>query len=402
MEPLDIRSRTVRLVCLLVTGCATGEAPTGPVEEPPPVLVDAQVVFTTTGATPDADGYRISVDGVDRGAARPNDTTVFELPLGTRELEVSGVQANCDVEGGVDRVIEVFAGATFEFGVDCPLALVGGFTFSRRFGGFADRPFFREFGNGVETELFPGEGGYFSIQVSPDGRRILGQAGGLTGGAIVAAVDGSYRRDVAPSNGTTGAWAPTWIDRDRVAFALQESFGLDYWVARADGSEAFLLLDEEFESFGQSDWWTDASRFVVEVTTFSPQGRFEQDALRVYTSDGSPQHELYATTSNLFDPIYVDALDRVFFTVHDRSRGYFTYSIRPDGADLVELPSPDPSHYIGLSDVTDDGLWILYDSLRPGGGRQLIRARIDFSDPVVVLETTEHLFLNARFTPPSG
>jgi hypothetical protein len=54
---------------------------------------------TTTGLDFDLDGYRVTVDGTDRGAVSPNGTMLIRLDPGTWPLGLGGIAANCAVDG---------------------------------------------------------------------------------------------------------------------------------------------------------------------------------------------------------------------------------------------------------------------------------------------------------------
>jgi hypothetical protein len=79
------------------------------------------VVMTTTGLDLDEDGYRLTVNTVDREAALANGATLILLQPGEVTIEVTGLAANCAMEGPasrsatvVDRVI-----VPMDFAVTC-------------------------------------------------------------------------------------------------------------------------------------------------------------------------------------------------------------------------------------------------------------------------------------------
>ena len=79
----------------------------------PPTTGAVEVIATTTGAEPDADGYSVSVDGEDRGAlAAVGSTTLNQLSPGSHSVGLSGVAANCEVEGDNPIEVAVTAGAS--------------------------------------------------------------------------------------------------------------------------------------------------------------------------------------------------------------------------------------------------------------------------------------------------
>jgi hypothetical protein len=89
-----------------------------------------EVTTQTSGDTPDADGYGVSFDGSDRGAIGSNATiTLSSLPVGSHVVGLTGLSANCQVQGDNLRAVTIAAGATstVTFAVSCvpPAAQVG-------------------------------------------------------------------------------------------------------------------------------------------------------------------------------------------------------------------------------------------------------------------------------------
>jgi hypothetical protein len=89
-----------------------------------------QVNATTSGASTDADGYSITVDGADRGAIGTSaGISVAGLEAGTHEVGLSGIAANCRVQGDNPQSVAITGGAntTVAFAVTCdaPPATVG-------------------------------------------------------------------------------------------------------------------------------------------------------------------------------------------------------------------------------------------------------------------------------------
>jgi hypothetical protein len=80
------------------------------------------ITTQTSGAVPDADGYAISFDGTDRGPIGANAVvTLSNLPPGSHVVGLTGVAANCQVQGDNLRVVTITAGATVAstFAVTC-------------------------------------------------------------------------------------------------------------------------------------------------------------------------------------------------------------------------------------------------------------------------------------------
>jgi len=93
---------------------------------PPPTTGSLRVTTNTTGASPDPDGYTVTVDGVG-GASRPigsaETITFTDLAVGSHGVVLSGIANNCTVTGGgPSQTVNITAGVleTASFSIDCP------------------------------------------------------------------------------------------------------------------------------------------------------------------------------------------------------------------------------------------------------------------------------------------
>src|SRR5207302_2563567 len=84
-----------------------------------------RVTTSTTGASPDVDGYSVAVDNGTSQHIDPNNSTgvtFTDLPVGSHTAVLSGVAANCTVTGGNSKTVNVTAGNTAiaAFDISCP------------------------------------------------------------------------------------------------------------------------------------------------------------------------------------------------------------------------------------------------------------------------------------------
>jgi hypothetical protein len=89
-----------------------------------------EITAQTNGPSPDADGYAVSLDGTDRGPIGANAVlTLSNLTPGSHVVGLTGVAANCQVDGDNLRVVTIVAQATatLTFAVTCvqPPPIVG-------------------------------------------------------------------------------------------------------------------------------------------------------------------------------------------------------------------------------------------------------------------------------------
>ena len=75
------------------------------------------ITATTTGPSPDPDGYTVTLDGTSRGAlATSGEITIEGLTPGPHSMGLSDVSGNCQVEGDNPRTADIPAGGTFSGG----------------------------------------------------------------------------------------------------------------------------------------------------------------------------------------------------------------------------------------------------------------------------------------------
>src|SRR5439155_1228409 len=81
------------------------------------------VTTSTSGGTPDSNGYTVTVTGGGSRAIGTNDSVTFQnLVTGNHTVTLSGIQSNCSVSGGASRPVTVTTGppVSVAFTVDCP------------------------------------------------------------------------------------------------------------------------------------------------------------------------------------------------------------------------------------------------------------------------------------------
>jgi hypothetical protein len=87
----------------------------------PPTSGTLQITSSTTGDSPDADGYVVTIDGTQVGSLGPSDAGTIPVVAGSHLVGLSGIAANCHVQGQNPRTVTVAAGATSQisFAVVC-------------------------------------------------------------------------------------------------------------------------------------------------------------------------------------------------------------------------------------------------------------------------------------------
>jgi hypothetical protein len=67
----------------------------------------ARITVVTTGADLDRDGYRVVVDGTDRGAVPANGSVLTRLGSGPRTIQLQGLAPNCSVDGEGSQAVTI-------------------------------------------------------------------------------------------------------------------------------------------------------------------------------------------------------------------------------------------------------------------------------------------------------
>ena len=89
---------------------------------PPPTTGTLQVTTSTSGTSPDPDGYVVSMDGEELGTIDATGTGVLiGVPPGTYSVTLGGVAANCQVQGANPVTVSITAGGIglAEFTITC-------------------------------------------------------------------------------------------------------------------------------------------------------------------------------------------------------------------------------------------------------------------------------------------
>ena len=216
------------------------------------------VATTTTGSSPDPDGYLVSISGSESQAIGVNATLRVEgLEIGSHVVELSGHASNCHIDGENPRTVELVPGTvTVTFTVAC-LGADALIAFSSN--AFQLQAIFivRPDGSGL-TDLTP-PGGFERNPVwSPDGRKILFAK---DDDLYVMNADGGGRLLVARGDGEVSrySWSP---DGSKIAFIqagiLGDVFFEELWVMAADGSGQLRLA-----AGGANPSWSPDSRRIA-------------------------------------------------------------------------------------------------------------------------------------------
>ncbi len=85
------------------------------------LVTGVRITTTTTGLDIDTDGFRIAVDGTDRGPVGSNDAVLTRMNPGSRTISLTALASNCRLEGPSSRTVAVLDRqvASIDFEVVC-------------------------------------------------------------------------------------------------------------------------------------------------------------------------------------------------------------------------------------------------------------------------------------------
>lgn len=228
-------------VALIVTAC--GDGPT----EVRSDLGALSVSVSTSGATPDTNGYVISVDVELTERVDPNGSAVFSrLNEGSHDVELTDLAEPCSLAGSNPRSITVTAGDTAETSFDV------------------------------------------ACEASPSGRLVYATNRDGNREVYTVRVDGSDRQRITNHSATDGN--PAWSqDGSEIVFYSDRNGSSGIYRVNADGSNVRLITDQASGTTSPT-WAPDGSRIAFqtangEIATIQPDG---SDLTVVFNSGEDP------------------------------------------------------------------------------------------------------------------
>jgi hypothetical protein len=357
--PRNLRALSLLLLfpALAFWGCGDDD-PSGPSGSA------VQVNVVTSGSPADPDGYAVSIDAGPPESVSVNGSVTFEdLPSGGHTVLLTGLAANCTVEGDNPRTVSVEAGETAEttFNVTCA-AEAGSIAVTTTTTGESVDP------NGYTVSIDGGAGqaidanstvtitglnaGEHSVELGDVASNC--SLGGLANPMIATVVAGETS-EVTFALSCTALAEPT----GRIFFSAnitgEEPY--DLYVINADGSDRIQLTDTPDELELGAVVSPDGTRI-----SFS---RLEESGEQIYVmnADGSNPVQLTDNDDGGFDPTWSPDGSRIAF-VSGRDGDLEIYVMDADGSNVDRLTTTP-----GLEtspDWSPDGSTIAFHSQRTG------------------------------------
>ena len=259
----------------------------------PPQGGTIEITVSTTGLSPDPDGYAVSLDGGTESPIAASGTISFTgVTAGNHQVDLTGLAPNCTVSGRDNpRTVAVLDGGSSEVGFDvhCLAAGEGIILFTSDRGGTSRLYRMKADGTSI-VGLTPSAEAYDG-DWSPDGSRIVFTAlDGRQDGISVINADGSNPVSLGVRGGSP-RWSP---DGSRILFTSGGSFNTDasIQVMDADGSNVTTLTN------GRSpDWSPDGANIAFQRTGQCVAGLFCSAEIYVMAADGTQVRRLVGSTN---------------------------------------------------------------------------------------------------------
>jgi len=318
------------LVVLCMWGCGGDSNPITPPPTPFPGTGAIQVATRTTGWNLDADGYRMTVDGAGRASLAPNGSkTVFGIVVGSRTIDLTGLDSNCVETAAGPLTVEVTLGGVVSaaFNVACAFSRFTGelLLFARAPSGKSEL-FITDVTGERRLQLTDAGLGPGEPRISPDGTGLAfpqKDAGTDQQDLFMMNADGTGLTNVTQDVDRFDGW-PAWSpDGSRLVFQSQSYADLSDWgvfVVNVDGTGLTRVAGgvPGGEQAAWPDWSPDGSRILyhsdvagtLDIWSVAPDGtgplqltggegvdecaRWSRDGSRIlFDSNRSGDYEMY-------------------------------------------------------------------------------------------------------------
>lgn len=369
----------------LNTSCSDSSTAPEPDPDPPVTTGTLEVTASTTGDGTDEDGYTVAFNDESEPLAA-NGTVKFEnIKEGTYNIELSGLDMGCIVEGdnpvSVDIVAEETTSATFT--VTCEVSTVEGTiafsqTVDQQFEIFtmkADGSNKQQLTNNTVQDQYP--------VISPDGQRIAFVRQDLESSTLdndiwVMDIDGSNQQMLTDNavDDKRPVWSP---DGTQIAFESgKESFSI--YVMNADGSNETKLTDDQGQD--HSATWS-ADKGIAFIS--DRQGDDSADIYRM-NSDGSDLKILISAQSengiNLFYPSWSPDGSQIAYQGFASNGAAQVFLANADGSN-AQMISPQNFSSARQPSWSPDGAYITFLELASSENSDAIWiVKTDGSNPV--------------------
>lgn len=373
MKRLIPYSMMIALVLTLV-GCGGDDGPSGPGNTDPEGsdLGKLEITSSTTGDSMDPDGYTVTVDGDSVNAVDANGTVdISELQEGSYDVELTGVRANCEVDGDNPQAVDVTGGDTesLSFDVVCEEALVNKIAYTN-YTGTNKEIFLMDMDGSNSEQLTNGTDRLSYPNISPDGTKILflKKPGGVTSNwqYFVMDADGTNQTELttaaegaAISTTPSASWSP---DGSKILFITDRDGNPEIYKMNADGTNQEQLTDNSAKELLHNNAFSaDGSKFVFA----SDRASGGDVNIFIADADGSNVQQVTDNSNRDSEASWSPDGSKIAF-ISDRDNAPKTdiFTMDTDGNNVNQLTNT--SDFDGAPAWSADGGSIIFESNRNG------------------------------------
>ena len=337
-----------------------------------------EVLVSTSGPDPDADGYTLTVDGTDSQNSEPADTLFFTgLDEGSHNVEMTDVASNCSVSGNNPRTITISAGDTTStaFSVICQTILNNQIVFTSDRDG-NDEIYVMDNTGANQTRITNNTAGDDDPAISPDGTQIAFTSDRDGNSEIfIMNADGSNVEQITITSGVENS-APTWSpDGSQLAFTrFKGSQVFDVFVINADGSNEFNVTQTDSSNDSGPEWSPDGNQLAF-TSDRGPEGDTE---VWLVNPDGSGLTQLTNNDDMMADgqPDWSPDGTQIAFTTNRDDQDFEIYIMNADGTSQTRLTNTAGQDL--QPSWSPDGGQIIFFSTRVNNG-EIYRINVDGS-----------------------
>jgi len=298
---------------LAACGGDDSSSPTAPDQDEGPTTGAISVTTSTSGATPDPDGYAVAPDGETAVDVGTDSTVVFtDLSEGSYSISLSKVATNCQQDGSASASVTAGDTVSTTVNVECSESIRDRIVFSST----RDDSIFDLYTmahDGSDVQRLTTNADVVAMDVNDAGTRILA-LGPISGSSDielhVVQADGSVRQ---VTNDTLGQlYTSMNPDGSEAIYAGEDTTNGTYSLMRVglDGTSTPMAVVADSMLSRFPDWSPDGSS-VVFSREDSASASYD-----VYTADaggGGLEAIVQDTTTSFFEPTYSPSGDRIAY-----------------------------------------------------------------------------------------
>jgi|AntRauTorcE11898_2_1112593.scaffolds.fasta_scaffold02536_1 Tol biopolymer transport system component len=352
-------------ITLTSLSISCSDTSTGSDPEPEITTGTVEVKTATTGDGTDEDGYSVTLNNSSKDIGINGTVTFEEVEEETYNIELSGLDTRCTIDGDNPVSVDVVAEETIavEFGISCVVAATENkIAFSSDRDGDSEIYLMKPDGssisqltNNTDRDAFP--------SVSPDGTRIAyAKRVNEESRYKIHVMDADGTNDMELTTAEEGStsfpsisWSP---DGSQLAFGSNRDGNDQVYVMNADGSKQVNISNKNFKEYISPDAWSpDGSKILIH----SKRGSGTDFEIYTLNPDGSGAIQITDNSTSENYPAWSPDGTKVVFS-SGRDGNNEIYVMNADGTGVIQLTNSRLQNYYAV--WSQDGSEIAFSSTR--------------------------------------